>query len=91
MRHLREADSDKRTVIMIQMQNEAGVLGDSRDRSAAATETIAGQVPQELMDYLKKNREALLPEFRKVWETAGASTSGTWAEVFGAGPAATFC
>jgi hypothetical protein len=87
MRHLREADSDKRTVIMIQMQNEVGVLGDSRDRSAAANEAIAGQVPQELMDYLKKNREALLPEFRKVWETAGARTSGTWAEVFGAGPA----
>jgi hypothetical protein len=87
MRHLREADSDKRTVIMIQMQNEVGVLGDSRDRSAAANEAIAGQVPQELMDYLKKNREALLPEFRKVWEAAGARTSGTWADVFGAGPA----
>ena len=73
---------------MIQMQNEVGVLGDSRDHSAAANEAFAKVVPKELMDYLQKNRESLNPDFRKVWEDSGSKTSGTWAEVFGTGPAA---
>jgi hypothetical protein len=38
------------------------------------------------MDYLQKNKDTLLPEFRKIWEAAGFKTSGTWEEVFGKGP-----
>ena len=32
MRHVREVDSATRTVIMVQVENEVGLLGDSRDR-----------------------------------------------------------
>ena len=35
MRHLREVDGEKHTVLMIQVENEVGTLGDSRDRSPA--------------------------------------------------------
>ena len=35
------------------------------------------------MDYLQKHKDALIPEFRQVWEAAGFKTSGTWEEVFG--------
>jgi len=87
MKHIREIDSQKHTVIMIQLENEVGVLGDSRDGSAAANEAFGRPVPQELMDHLQKNKAALLPEFRKAWEAAGFKTAGTWEEVFGAGPA----
>jgi hypothetical protein len=41
-----------------------------------------------LIAYLQQNRDALVPEFRRVWEAAGARTSGTWSQVFGAGPEA---
>ncbi len=85
MRHLREVDSKKKTVIMMQLQNEVGVLGDSRDRSKPANEAFAKEVPKALMDYLQTNKITLLPELRKVWETAGSKTSGTWEEVFGVG------
>jgi hypothetical protein len=88
MRHIRQVDSAQRTVIMVQLENEVGVLGDSRDRSAAANEAFAGPVPAELLEYLRKHRDTLLPEFRKVWEAAGSKTSGAWDEVFGGGPAA---
>ena len=37
------------------------------------------------MDYLQKNKGTLLPEFVKLWESAGNKTSGTWEEVFGLG------
>ena len=84
MRHTREVDRSHR-VIMVQVQNEVGVLGDSRDRSPAANEAFAKPVPKELLDYLAKHKLELLPEFKQVWDAAGARTSGTWEEVFGEG------
>ena len=90
MRHLREVDGGKHTVLMIQVENEVGVLEDSRDYSPAANQAFAGQVPKELMDYLKQHKDALVPEFREVWAANGFKTSGTWVEVFGPGkPAGT--
>ncbi len=88
MRHLREVDGQKHTTLMIQMQNEVGLLGDSRDHGPLANEAFAKPVPAALLDYLQKNQATLLPEIAEVWNAAGAKTSGTWAEVFGAEPAA---
>jgi hypothetical protein len=84
MRHTREVDVTHR-VIMVQLENEVGVLGDARDRSPAANEAFAKPVPQELMDYLVKHQQDLLPEFKQVWDVAGAKNSGTWEEDFGEG------
>ena len=83
MRHVKAVDGQRHTVIMIQVQNEVGMHGDSRDRSPAANRAFAGPVPKELMDYLQMHKETLIPEFRQVWEAAGFKTSGTWEEVFG--------
>ena len=83
--HLREVDSGKHTVIMIQVENEMGVLGDARDRSPAASKAFGGPVPQALMNYLQKHKDTLIPEFRQVWEAAGFKSSGTWEQVFGKG------
>ena len=58
MRHLKEVDRQRRTCLMIQLQNEVGVLGDSRDRSAAANAAFAGAVPKELMGYLGTHKAA---------------------------------
>jgi hypothetical protein len=83
MRHVKAVDGQRHTVIMIQVQNEVGMHGDSRDRSPAANRAFAGPVPKELMDYLQQHKDTLIPEFRQVWEAAGFKTSGTWEEVFG--------
>jgi len=85
MRHIKEGDSPARTTIMVQLENEVGLLGDSRDRSALANEAFAKPVPKELTDYLQAHKDSLLPETMKVWGAAGAKTSGTWEQVFGAG------
>ena len=85
MRLVKEIDSQNHTVVIIQVENEVGVLEDTRDRSPMANEAFNGPVPKELMDYLQQPKDTLAPEFRKVWEDAGAKTSGTWEEVFGAG------
>jgi len=87
MQHLAEVDADDHTVIMVQVENEVGVLGDTRDHSDAANRAFAGPVPQALLAYLQEHRADLVPEIQQRWEAAGAQTSGSWAEVFGAGPA----
>jgi hypothetical protein len=87
MHHLREVDSKQHTVVMIQLENEVGLIGDSRDRSAAAEAAFAQPVPRQLMDYLQKNKETLWPDLRKLWDAAGGKTSGIWTEIFGNSPA----
>ncbi len=84
MRHVREVDP-LHTVLMIQVENEVGVLGDSRDRSPAANQAFKAPVPEELMGYLVAHKDALVPEFKAVWEANGSKTAGTWEEVFGPG------
>ena len=83
MRHVKEVDGQQHTVLMIQVENEVNVEGDSRDRSPGANKAFAAPVPKELMDYLQKHKDGLISEFRQVWEAAAFKTSGTWEEVFG--------
>jgi len=85
MRHLRGFDGSAHTVLMIQVENEVGILGDSRDRSVAANSAFAAPVPAALMSYLEEHRDALLPELRTLWDGAGGKASGSWQEVFGPG------
>ncbi len=82
MRHIKETDP-QHTVIMMQVENEAGSLGDSRDRSPLAEAAWRQQVPVPLMNYFTKNKASLLPEMQQIWGRNGYRTSGTWAEVFG--------
>jgi hypothetical protein len=84
MRHIKQVDT-RHTVIMMQVENEVGVLGDSRDRCQAANKAFEGSVPKELTDYLASHRDILHPDLRREWEAAGSRTSGTWEEVFGKG------
>jgi hypothetical protein len=84
MRHVKEVDQ-ARVVVMIQVENEVGLLGDSRDRSAAAAAAFRAPVPKELVSYLQSHRSDLLPELKKIWNpTAGAGAS--WRQLFGGGP-----
>lgn len=85
MRHLREVDARDQTVIMVQVENEIGMIPDSRDRSPVAEKLFNGPVPQELISYLEKHKETLQPELRAAWGSAGWKTRGTWEEVFGRG------
>ena len=83
MRHLREADGDTHTVLMVQVENEVGVIPESRDHSPAANAAFSAAVPPALTGFLEKHRTTLDPEFRAAWEAAGGRTAGTWQEVFG--------
>ena len=83
MRHIREVDSTAHTVIAMQVENEVGVMGSTRDFCAAANDAFGKPVPPELTDYLQTNKDHLLPEMKAIWDAAGDKTAGTWEEVFG--------
>jgi hypothetical protein len=53
MRHLKETDG-QRTVLMVQVENEAGVWGGVRDYGAEAEKAFAGPVPEKLVKGLGK-------------------------------------
>lgn len=48
MAHLRETDAEENIVVMVQVENEVGLLGTSRDYCPAAEEAFKTQVPQLL-------------------------------------------
>lgn len=85
MRHLREVDSRDHTVILVQVENEIGMIPDSRDRSVIANKLFNQSAPPELTNYLEQHRETLIPELRAVWAATKFKTRGTWEEVFGPG------
>lgn len=88
MRHVRQIDERQQTVLMIQIENETGLLGASRDHGPTAEAAFAQDVPAELMEYLEAHKVSLLPELREIWEAEGCRGSGTWPEVFGSGAGA---
>lgn len=85
MKHIKLTDSQEQTVIMIQVENEIGMIPDARDYSSLAHEAFGMQVPDVLMKYLNANRASLAPEIADLWKKNGSKNSGTWIEVFGNG------
>jgi beta-galactosidase GanA len=55
MKHLRQIDGDRHTVIMMQVENESGTYGTDRDHTAATDKLIAGPVPATLLSAMHKS------------------------------------
>jgi beta-galactosidase GanA len=85
MTFIKKFDSKDQTVIMMQVENEIGMLPSARDYQSLAEESFQKPVPTELITYLKKNSEKLVPEFQQIWKKNGYKTAGNWEEVFGKG------
>jgi beta-galactosidase GanA len=87
MRHLREVDGERHTVVMVQVENEIGMIPYARDHSPAADARFAGAVPPALLDHLARHEDQVSPELRAMWAAQGRRRTGTWEQVFGAGRA----
>jgi beta-galactosidase GanA len=83
MRHIREKDGDVHTVLMVQVENEVGVIPEARDHSEIADKAFRSPVPAQLLSHLQHQPS---PELRAIWDAAEDRRSGTWEEVFGKGP-----
>ncbi|KAJ5920824.1 hypothetical protein N7466_009150 [Penicillium verhagenii] len=86
--HLKEVDGAHSTVLMVQVENETGLLGDSRDGSAAAEKRFIEPVPTDLLQFLVQDWDHLHPDLKANLTHLKSQTtrSGTWTQVFGEGP-----
>jgi hypothetical protein len=85
MKHIKDFDQKEQTVIMVQVENEIGMLPTARDYCSLANEAFNNQFPDELLKYMQKNKEKLVPQFFEVWKKNGFKTSGNWEQIFGKG------
>lgn len=85
MSHIKEVNKEEQTIVMIQPENEIGMLPTARDYHPLANLKFQENVPIELMEYLSNNKDHLVPEFRNIWEGNGSKATGTWEDVFGNG------
>lgn len=85
MSHIKDFDQKEQTVIMVQVENEIGMLPTARDYCVWANEVFNKPVPDELLKYMQKNKEKLVPEFLEIWKKNGFKTSGNWEQIFGKG------
>jgi hypothetical protein len=87
MKHLKEIDSEKHTVLMVQVENEIGMIPSPRDYSDEATTAYQKQVPDELFVYLEKHRNSLRKSLLDQWGATDFRKVGNWEECFGPGMA----
>jgi hypothetical protein len=87
MKHLRSVDGEKHAVVMVQVENEIGMIPEARDHSPEADRAFGQEVPAEFLAYMQKHKASLTVELRNAWTAAGSRASGTWEEVFGKGVA----
>jgi beta-galactosidase GanA len=85
MGFIKKFDGKNHTVIMVQVENEIGMLPVARDYSSFTNEFFNRDVPAELINYLKLNKSMLVPELLEIWRNNGFKTSGNWEEIFGKG------
>lgn len=85
MGFIRDVDSKYNTVIMVQVENEIGMLSSARDYQELAETSFKKNVPTELLAYLKKNKEVIVPEFDNIWKLNGYQANGSWETIFGKG------
>jgi beta-galactosidase GanA len=77
--HIKKIDADENTVLMVQVENEIGMLPVARDYSPAANQLFAKAVPRELVRRLAGSQPA---------QKASPHTDGNWTALFGDGDAA---
>lgn len=96
MEYIKEKDEQQSTVVMVQVENEIGMLESARDYSPEATRLYSSDVPEELLSYLESHAKTLHPYTLK--KLTGSETlsreskktlseklkrGGTWATLFG--------
>ena len=82
MRRIAETD-DSGAVPMVQVENEVGLLADSRDRSPLAEAEWQRDVPEALRRHLTSERAAGFAA-SSLWAAQGRPESGSWQDLFGA-------
>ena len=77
--HLKAKDATEQTVIALQIENEAGIIGSDRDYGPEAQAVYDSPVPAKLINSMKKAGKGWIYD---IWQRAGGKESGTWPQLF---------
>ena len=78
LEYLKVEDTDH-TVIMVQIENEVGLIGGGRDRSPVAAAAWGESVPSDVLRVLQSNPEFDSSSLKK----SASAQPGAWGDVFG--------
>lgn len=81
MEHIQDIDREENTVVMMQVENETGILGSARENSDLADTMFGREVPEELVAYLIDHQVTLADDIKE--EVKKGIRKGNWKEVFG--------
>ncbi len=81
MVHIKEIDEHENTVIIMQVENEPGLMGSARENSDEADALFESDVPQEFVDFMKAHTDTMAPDVKSAVENG--EKSGNWKAVFG--------
>ncbi len=85
MRHVKDKDAGHHTVVMVQVENEVGMIPEARDHGALANAAFRAPVPAALTGYLSRHEDTLAPALKAAWQDHGSRVGADWAATFGAG------
>lgn len=83
MEFLKEKDEQHHTVIMVQVENEIGMIPQARDYYPVANRAFEEEVPASVINLLQDENASVQPHFKEMWESNGKKEEGNWADVFG--------
>ena len=81
MKHLKAVDGHENTVIIVQVENETGVMGSPRENSDQADALFASEVPQAFAAFMKASTATMAADVQAAVESG--KQNGNWKEVFG--------
>jgi beta-galactosidase GanA len=81
MRWTKAYDAKEQTVIMVQVENEIGMIPEPRDHSEKSELAYKSDVPSVFLSLVERGQ--LGPEIGALWKKAGRKTGGTWSDLFG--------
>ena len=81
MGFLKEYDSERQTVVGVQVENETGLLGAAREVSDEADALFAAPVPADFAAYMRAHTDTMTEDVREA--VLAGSEAGSWSEVFG--------
>ena len=83
MKHILSVDEKEKTVVLVQVENEIGMIPDARDYCKSANESFNSDVPEEFINYLNMNKDRINPFLYNLWKKNGFKTKGNWEGIFG--------
>lgn len=84
LRYVKKKDAARHTVVMVQVENEVGMIPEARDHGPLANAAFRAPVPAALTDYLSRHESTLAPGLKAAWAGHGSRVGADWNATFGA-------